>query len=111
MAVQLQELESERARVESDRAHNDHRWQVSRDSRRDLIEFVDVKFAGMADRNRVIEQGHAEIQRRYDEMRRQHVEIQRQHGEILNQHVGMQRDIEELREGLREIRDRIDAED
>ena len=104
MAVQLQELESERARVESDRAHNDHRWQVSRDSRRDLIEFVDVKFAGMADRNRVIEQGHAEIQRRYDE-------IQRQHGEILNQHVGMQRDIEELRVGLREIRDRIDAED
>ena len=111
MAVQLQELDSERAMVQSDRVHNEQRWQDSRDSRRDLIEIVDVKFAGLATRIRVIEHRYTEIQRRYDVMQRQHAEIQRQHGEILSQHVGIQRDIEELRAGLREIRDRIDAEE
>ena len=101
MAVQLQELETDRAegraRSDSDRERNDDRWQVSKDSRRDLIEIVDVKFGAIADRNRVIEQGYTEIQRQHDEIR--------------EQHSGMQRDIEELRAGLREIRDRIDAED
>ena len=94
VALQVQELETDRAegraRAESDRERNDERWQVSRDIRRDLIEIVDVKFGAIADRNRVIEQGYTEI---------------------LRQHSGMQQDIEELREGLREIRDRIDAEE
>lgn len=104
MTLQVDELRSARARAESERAHDDYRWEVARERERELIDILDLKFGVLVGRQGEIERRHGEIERRHGEMQRQHEAIQHQYSE-------MRRDMEELREGLREIRARIGEED
>ena len=97
MTLQVDELRDARARAESERAHDDYRWEVARERERELIDILDVKFGVLVGRQ-------GEIERRHGEMQRQNEAIQHQYSE-------MRRDMEELREGLREIKSRIGEED
>lgn len=123
--------------LKQDHIRTEERLRASNDRQRDIIELIDAKFENLIIRHSVLERQYREAQLRDAEMRKRdaereaemrkideerrkleaereadrEAERERQNVEMQSQHAEMQRNISDLREGLREIKARIDNEE
>ena len=105
MATELTELKADHADSKGRAASG---IEALRDRHLDLINIIDGKFVDMRDRSSALEHLYGELNRNQAELLRSQSELSNHvTAEMLKHQAGFSRDIDELRAGLGELRERL----